>query len=456
MGPSSIASASFSSARSGCGVARGGHAHAGHDAQQRQIPHAVVAGAVGAGDARAIEHQRHGLTQQRGIHQRLVEGAVEESRVDRDHRVQPAEREPGRRRERVLLGDADVEGPLGEALGEGVEPGGPGHRGGDGNDVAAAFGGGDEFGGEDRRPVGRRPAGTDRLAGARVDRAARVHLVGLVVLGGLIAHALAGDGVHDHRATEVLRPPQCAFERLPIVAVDGTEVLDAEVGEQHLRADRVLEARLHRMQHRVRGAADLRHLLQLPSAEFEHLLVLRLQPQRGEVVGEAADRRGVGAAVVVDDDDQRAILARGDVVERLPAHAAGERAVADDRDHVPITLPGQLEGLCQSVGVGQRGGGVRGLDPVVLALGARRIAGQAALLAQRVELVTAAGENLVYVGLMAGVEDHGVGGRVEHPVDRQGEFDDAEVRAEVPTGCGDLLNQEVTDLVGEFAQIHGV
>ena len=43
------------------------------------------------------------------------------------------------------------------------------------------------------------------------------------------------------------------------------------------------------------------------------------------------------------------------------------------------------EGLGQPVGVGQRGGGVAVLDPVVLALGAARVAGQAAALAQPVE-----------------------------------------------------------------------
>ena len=46
------------------------------------------------------------------------------------------------------------------------------------------------------------------------------------------------------------------------------------------------------------------------------------------------------------------------------------------------------------------------------------------------------------VGLVAGVEDDPVRRRVEDPVDRQGQLDDAEVRAEVATGLGDLGDEE--------------
>ena len=68
------------------------------------------------------------------------------------------------------------------------------------------------------------------------------------------------------------------------------------------------------------------------------------------MVGNTADGGRVAAAVVVDHDDHRAPC-RGDVVQRLPAHAAGQRAVADDRDYVPVAMSGQLERLGQAVGV---------------------------------------------------------------------------------------------------------
>ena len=54
------------------------------------------------------------------------------------------------------------------------------------------------------------------------------------------------------------------------------------------------------------------------------------------------------------------------------------------------------------------------------------------------------------VGLVAGVEDERVVGRVEDAVQRDRELDDAEVRAEVPAGAGDVLDEELADLGGEL------
>ncbi len=231
-----------------------------------------------------------------------------------------------------------------------------------------------------------------------------MHLVGFVVLGRRIAHALAGDDVHDHRSVEAPRVAQCTFHGVLVVSVDRADVLQAEVGEHHLRRQRVLDARLDAVHALVAELADDRHAPDGLAALLENLLVARLQPQPGHVLGEAADGRRVAAAVVVDDDHDRP-PGRGDVVERLPAHAAGQRAVADDGDHVAVAVPGQLERLGQPVGIRQRRAGVAGFHPVVLALAARRIARKAALLAQRVEVVAATGQHLVHIGLMPGVED---------------------------------------------------
>ena len=147
-------------------IARRGDPHAGHDAQHRQVPHAVVAGAVGTGDPGPVEHHRHRQLVQRDIHHDLVERPVEERRVDGDHRVQSAHRQPGGRGHRVLLGDADVEQPVRVALTERRQPGRTRHRGGDRDDVATLLGQLDQFIGEGRRPArAPRPRWPARSAG---------------------------------------------------------------------------------------------------------------------------------------------------------------------------------------------------------------------------------------------------------------------------------------------------
>jgi hypothetical protein len=73
---------------------------------------------------------------------------------------------------------------------------------------------------------------------------------------------------------------------------------------------------------------------------------------------------------------------------------------------------------------------------------------EAALLPQPGE-VLAAGEQLVHVRLVPGVEDDRVARRVEHAVDGDRRLHHSEVRAQVPAGLGDVGDQERPHLGGE-------
>ena len=120
-GASSTSTASRSSSRSVAASRGAASRRPGTTCRKRHVPHAVVARPVVTGDPRAVEHERHAALVQRDVHQHLVEGTVEERRVDRHDRVQPADRQAGGRRGGVLLGDADVEHAVGVRLGELVQ-----------------------------------------------------------------------------------------------------------------------------------------------------------------------------------------------------------------------------------------------------------------------------------------------------------------------------------------------
>ena len=98
-----------------------------------------------------------------------------------------------------------------------------------------------------------------------------------------------------------------------------------------------------------------------------------------------------------------------DVVDRLVGHAARERAVADDRNDVAVRVDAEVAGDRHAVRVREHGRGVAVLDVVVLGFLAARIAGQPALLTQLLELLLAARDDLVDVGLVAGVPEDRVG-----------------------------------------------
>jgi hypothetical protein len=111
------------------GVARRRQADARDDLEDGEVPHAVVAGPVRSGVTPARSSTNVTTRAVEGdIHQHLIERTVHERRVERDHRVQPAEGEPGGAGHRVLLGDADVEDPIGMLLRERADPSGAAWR----------------------------------------------------------------------------------------------------------------------------------------------------------------------------------------------------------------------------------------------------------------------------------------------------------------------------------------
>ena len=257
----------------------------------------------------------------------------------------------------------------------------------------------------------------------------------------------------DDGAVELLGAAERVLQFSDVVAVDRPDVLQAQVLEHALRGNDVLEALLHPVQGPVDGLADdgraLEHLL---APRHEPLVVARRAKGR-QVMRKAADSRRVRPSVVVHDDDDLAIGA-GDVVQRLPGHAAGQPAIADNRhDVLGAEKPALLPCLGDAVCVRQRGRGMRILDNVMDALGAARIPGKSALLAELVELLNATGEHLVDVGLMSGIPNHDVLRRPEDAMQCNGEFDHTEVRAKVAAGRRDFLDEEGPDLLRELRHL---
>ena len=92
-------------------------------------------GPVGADQAGAVEREAHGQALDGHVVHHLVVGALQEGRIDGRERLEAFRGQARGEGHAVLLGDADVEGALGELLGEQVEPGARRHGCGDGNDL---------------------------------------------------------------------------------------------------------------------------------------------------------------------------------------------------------------------------------------------------------------------------------------------------------------------------------
>ena len=96
---------------------------------------------------------------------------------------------------------------------------------------------------------------------------------------------------------------------------------------------------------------------------------------------------------------------------------------------------------------------MRGAERVVFALRAPGEAGQPAALTQGADAVAPAGQYLVRIGLVPDIPDQPVLRRVEHRMDRDGQFDHAERRAQMPAGDGNRVDRLRPKLVGHLAKL---
>ena len=132
------------------------------------------------------------------VHDRLVERARQERRVDADHRTHAGHREARCKRDSVLLADSHVEETVGKFFGEIEQPGRGRHGSGDRADVGVR-GRGREQGFAEHVRV--RELGAQRSPGERIEGADTVELVDLVLDRGPVAMPLLGHHVdHDRLA----------------------------------------------------------------------------------------------------------------------------------------------------------------------------------------------------------------------------------------------------------------
>ena len=143
--------------------------------------------------------------------------------------------------------------------------------------------------------------------------------------------------------------------------------------------------------------------------------------------------------VVVQNDDESFRL-RLRVVERLVTDAAGKRGVSRHYDDV-FVRSAQIAPDRHSQAGGKSGAGVPGAVAIVFAFGPQQKSVQSLVLPHRADAIEAAGKHFVDVTLVADVEDKSVLGSIEDAVQRDGQFDHAEIWTEMAAGLRKDLDQ---------------
>ena len=431
----------------------------------------MVGGSVVTDQAGAVHHERHVQLLQTHVVDDLVVGALQEGRVDRGHRLAALKRQAGGKQHGLLLGDPDVEVPIGQLALEDVQPGARVHRCGDPDHAFVATTLLNE-----RLPEhlgvlrGRRlrdatladPARCRcrrRLRGNAVrDRfglggVPLLHPLEPALLGRGKALALDGGAVDDHGTASGQRLAQGASDRAYVVSVDHADVGEVELLPPQSRGPEGLERLLDVRPEALERGADADGQLGQPLLE---LLAgppeLGVQPDPVEIARERAHVGRDRHPVVVEHDDDRSPLAAG-LVDRLEGDASGHGAIAHNRHHVPVLAVPAKHRLLDPDGIPDRGRGVARAHDVVLGFVHGAEWRQPAVLADRLQAVAAPGEDLVGIGLVADIPQDLVARRIEHRVQRHGDLARTQVGSEVAADLTDRVDDVLADLLGQELEL---
>ena len=246
----------------------------------------------------------------------------------------------------------------------------------------------------------------------------------------LVAAALLGEDVQKHGAVFRLEELEGLNEKGKIVAVDGAEVLQAELLKQDGGPEHAFGGFFGAAHDSDGGfAAEVFYKARCRLVEVPIVLV---GDDAVEVAGDGADVAVDGPLIVIEDNDEPLGLL-GDVVERFKGDAVGECGIAGNGDNVFLAA-GQIAGNGHAERCREGGASVSRAVAIVLALSAQHEAVEAAGLADGFKAVKPAGENFVHVGLVADIEEQLVFRRIKNSVQGEGELDYAQVGAEVAAG----------------------
>ena len=235
--------------------------------------------------------------------------------------------------------------------------------------------------------------------------------------------------------------------------VDRTDVPEAEFLEQLPTMQEGLDGLFDAADHLFGRLTDEWQLIEQPGDILLEAVIERGGAGLVEVLGQPTDA-GADPHLVVVEDDEHVFVETGGIVERLEHDPRGKGPVADD-GHRLAALFGvdQIVSGLEAQHGRDAGPRVPGDEQVINTLCRVRVAHQAPLAADRVELRIAPGHELMRVNLMARVPDQPVLREVEHLMQGDAQLDHAEVAGEVRRAVADDLAQRIADFLGQLDQL---
>ena len=318
----------------------------------------------------------------------------------------------------MLFGDAYVKSALRELFQYFINTRAVGHSSGEGDDffiLSHQFA--HRFAQDSR--ISRRFGGRfDSRAGVHIKRAGGVPGV-IILFAGRVALAFSGNGMDDNRpVVNLLRLAQSRNQGAHVMAVHIADVFEAEFIDQCARQNGGGNGIFESLGGAAQSSAKARNGFELIADFFFETVVTLCAAYAVEITRKRADGgRDRHFVIVQQHDEPRFQVSR--LVNGFHRHAASQTGITDERADV-VFFALLVTRNCHTQRGRQRGRSVARAKGVVFRFVTLEKTAQTAVLLHGVEAVTASGQNLVGVGLVAHVPDQAVLRRLESVVQGNG------------------------------------
>ena len=316
-----------------------GRAHDDHVGKTGQIGDIIdtgMRGTVIANHPGPVDGETNRQLLDRHIMHNLIIAALQECGIERAEGPHPLGRKAGGKGHRMLLGDPDIEHPVGKPRPDLVEPGAGRHRCRDRDNPVIRLRRGHQPLRKHRRVAWRVADRFLLRAGNDVEFRNSVIFFGGRAGKGM-ALALFGHHMNQHRPTRV--PVANVFQHRQkmrhVMAVNRPDMKKAKLAEHRIATDQIT----CRLAGAPRRAFDLGRKA---ACHLAHQITDRVErlrcDQTRQIAAHRADRLRDRHVIVVQNDDQPRIRGAG-IVHPLERHAGAHRAVTNHRDNVtPMSL----------------------------------------------------------------------------------------------------------------------
>ena len=401
------------------------------------------------GDETCTVHREDDIFMQKvDVMDDLVVAALQEGRINADHRQHPLAGQTSCKGHGMLFGHADIEEALRMGMTEKLQTCAVFHGGSNGTEGLVGVSGGAE-----------RPAKGTRERLCRSDLgvgdAGRVEPGNAMVIAGVrlsrrIALALFRHDMEQRRPGLSTNGLENALQFRLVVAVDEAKIVKTHIlehrGMAHGPADRFFAV----LKSAFDGRSDDRHTVQEAADIFLGRKIAVRGAQMAQIACQRTDIVGNGHFIVVEDDQK--IVQLSDIVHSLVDHAAGECTVADDGHHM-ARLPFQLFGPCDADGNRKGRIAVSGDKSIMGALIGIRKARKAVQLPQGAKALIPPGQELMGVALMSYVKHESVLRSLKDTVKCYRQLDRTEIGSKMTACFGYAVQQKLTDLAAELLDL---